>query len=211
MMAKVDVNGSAADPLYHVAHPQQRGFLGSKGIKWNFTKFLIGRDGEVIKRFGSRDEPAALAPDIGRGPLQADGLRRLGRWRWRPSWRSPGSATSPTRTSSWPRCRRGCPGPMQSSRLPGWPRSRSRLRWWPFPAPALVGWLTAAFFVAIFPGNVSQFLTGTDGFGLDSDAARAIRLLFQPLLVVWALWCTGAWRDWRDGRRGADGATSEAR
>ena len=76
---------------------------------------------------------------------------------------------------------------------------------------AMVGWLTAAFFVVIFPGNVSQFLTGTDGFGLDSDAARAIRLLFQPLLVVWALWCTGAWRDWRDGRRGAAGGTSEAR
>lgn len=54
-----------------------------------------------------------------------------------------------------------------------------------------VGILIAAFFVAIFPGNVSQYLTGTDAFGLNSDVARAIRLLFQPLLVVWALWCTG--------------------
>lgn len=73
---------------------------------------------------------------------------------------------------------------------------------------ALVGWLTAAFFVMIFPGNVSQFLSGTDGFGLDTDAARATRLLFQPLLVVWALWCTGAWRQWRQGRRdGVDEAT----
>jgi len=60
-----------------------------------------------------------------------------------------------------------------------------------------VGWLLAAFFVAIFPGNVSQFLTGQAAFGLDSDVARAVRLLFQPLLVVWALWCTGAWRAWR--------------
>ena len=66
MMAKIDVNGSAADPLYTWLTSQQRGFLGSKAIKWNFTKFLIGRDGEVIKRFGSRDEPAALAPDIER-------------------------------------------------------------------------------------------------------------------------------------------------
>lgn len=66
------------------------------------------------------------------------------------------------------------------------------VRWMP-----VVGWVTAAFFVAIFPGNISQFITGTDAFGLDSDAARAVRLLFQPLLVVWALWSTGAWREWR--------------
>ena len=58
----------------------------------------------------------------------------------------------------------------------------------------IVGWLTAAFFVAIFPGNISQFITGTDAFGLDTDLARGIRLLFQPLLVLWALWCTGAFR-----------------
>lgn len=63
-----------------------------------------------------------------------------------------------------------------------------------------VGWIVAAFFVAIFPGNISQFVTQTPAFGLDSDVARAVRLLFQPLLVVWALWCTGAYRDWR-GRR----------
>lgn len=64
-----------------------------------------------------------------------------------------------------------------------------------------VGWLLATFFVAVFPGNVSQFLTQTDAFGLDSDASRAIRLLFQPLLVAWALWCTGAWHAWRVRRR----------
>ncbi len=58
------------------------------------------------------------------------------------------------------------------------------------------GWIVAGFFVAIFPGNISQFVTGTDAFGLDSDLARFIRLLFQPLLVVWALWCTGAWSAW---------------
>ena len=63
-----------------------------------------------------------------------------------------------------------------------------------------VGWVVAAFFVAIFPGNVSQLVTRTDAFGLDSDRARAIRLLFQPLLVVWALWSTGAWKAWRESR-----------
>ena len=57
-----------------------------------------------------------------------------------------------------------------------------------------VGFLTAAFFIAIFPGNISQYVNGIDAFGLDSDRARAIRLLFQPLLVIWALWCTGAWK-----------------
>ena len=53
--------------------------------------------------------------------------------------------------------------------------------------------LCGALFVAVFPGNVSQWLTGTDGFGLDTDGSRAVRLVFQPLLVAWALWCTGAW------------------
>jgi uncharacterized membrane protein len=60
-----------------------------------------------------------------------------------------------------------------------------------------VGWIVAAFFVAIFPGNLSQYVNQVDGFGLTSDLARAIRLVFQPLLVLWALWSTGAWRDRR--------------
>jgi uncharacterized membrane protein len=63
--------------------------------------------------------------------------------------------------------------------------------------PRLAPWVgvaTALFFIAIFPGNISQFVNGIDAFGLDTDEARAIRLLFQPLLVVWALWCTGGWR-----------------
>jgi uncharacterized membrane protein len=55
-----------------------------------------------------------------------------------------------------------------------------------------IGWLTAAFFLAIFPGNISQYLTQTDAFGLNTDEARAIRLLFQPLIMLWALWATGA-------------------
>jgi uncharacterized membrane protein len=66
----------------------------------------------------------------------------------------------------------------------------------------LVGWVTAAFFVAIFPGNVSQYVTGTDAFGLDTDGARFARLFFQPVLVVWALWSTGAWAAWRRRRQG---------
>jgi uncharacterized membrane protein len=57
-----------------------------------------------------------------------------------------------------------------------------------------VGLATAAFFIAIFPGNVAQYVEGTDAFGLDSDRARLIRLFFQPVLIAWALWSTGAWR-----------------
>ena len=57
-----------------------------------------------------------------------------------------------------------------------------------------VGLLVAIFFVAIFPGNINQFVNGIDAFGLNSDSARAVRLLFQPVLVLWALWSTGALR-----------------
>ena len=59
----------------------------------------------------------------------------------------------------------------------------------------VVGIATALFFIAIFPGNISQFVNGIDAFGLNSDRARAIRLLFQPLLVLWALWATAALPD----------------
>ena len=54
-----------------------------------------------------------------------------------------------------------------------------------------VGWITAAFFIAIFPGNISQYVNGIDAFGLDTDQARLTRLFFQPVLVLWALWATG--------------------
>ena len=64
-----------------------------------------------------------------------------------------------------------------------------------------VGIATALFFIAIFPGNISQYVNGIDAFGLDTDRARAIRLLFQPLLVIWALWSTGAWRSIRRGKQ----------
>jgi len=63
-----------------------------------------------------------------------------------------------------------------------------------------IGWITAAFFIAIFPGNISQYINGTDAFGLNTDQARAIRLLFQPLLVIWALWSTGAWKSRKAGK-----------
>ena len=60
-----------------------------------------------------------------------------------------------------------------------------------FKAP-IAGTVTAIFFIAIFPGNISQWVTQTDAFGLNTDEARFIRLFFQPLLVIWALTSTGA-------------------
>lgn len=64
-----------------------------------------------------------------------------------------------------------------------------------------VGWAAAAFFVVIFPGNISQYVTHTDAFGLDTDGKRLGRLFFQPLLVIWALWSTGAWKTLRDAAK----------
>ena len=58
---------------------------------------------------------------------------------------------------------------------------------------ALVGLAAGLFFIAIFPGNISQYVDGHDAFGLNSDAARRNRLFFQPVLVAWAWWSTGAW------------------
>ena len=66
---------------------------------------------------------------------------------------------------------------------------------------AFFGAITALFFILIFPGNISQYLNHIDAFGLDSDTARAVRLLFQPLLVLWALWSSGAWQQWRSARK----------
>lgn len=61
------------------------------------------------------------------------------------------------------------------------------------------GWALALFFVLVFPGNVAQYLDGKDAFGaLDSDRARLIRLFFQPVLIVWALWSAGSWKAWRN-------------
>ena len=64
MFSKVDVNGDNAHPLYDYLKKQSPGILGSKGIKWNFTKFLVGKDGQVIKRFASTAKPKDIAKDI---------------------------------------------------------------------------------------------------------------------------------------------------
>ena len=64
MMAKIDVNGPDAAPLYQWLSAQAPGLLGSKAIKWNFTKFLVGKDGKVMRRYAPTDTPASLAKDV---------------------------------------------------------------------------------------------------------------------------------------------------
>lgn len=58
----------------------------------------------------------------------------------------------------------------------------------------VVGVVVTAFFVVIFPGNLAQWLEGNDGFGLDTDTERFVRLWFQPVLIAWVVWSTGGWR-----------------
>jgi glutathione peroxidase len=64
MMAKIDVNGAQAHPLYRWLTAEAPGLLGSKAIKWNFTKFLVGKDGQVLRRYAPQDAPAKLAKDV---------------------------------------------------------------------------------------------------------------------------------------------------
>ena len=64
MMAKIDVNGGGAHPLYQWLSAEAPGLLGTKAIKWNFTKFLVGKDGQVLKRYAPTDTPKSMADDI---------------------------------------------------------------------------------------------------------------------------------------------------
>jgi len=64
VMSKIDVNGKNADPLFNYLKSEKKGLLGSKGIKWNFTKFLVDQNGEVIKRYSPNTEPKDIAQDI---------------------------------------------------------------------------------------------------------------------------------------------------
>ena len=64
MFAKIEVNGGGAHPLYRYLKKQAPGLLGTEGIKWNFSKFLVGRDGKVLKRYAPTDKPEDIAGDI---------------------------------------------------------------------------------------------------------------------------------------------------
>jgi uncharacterized membrane protein len=67
-----------------------------------------------------------------------------------------------------------------------------------FRQKIVVGWIAALFFILIFPGNIAQLTEHRDAFGMHTDTARWLRLLFQPLLIFVSLWSTGAWQQWRN-------------
>ena len=64
MFRKIDVNGNATAPLYRYLKHEKPGLLGTEAIKWNFTKFLVGRDGEVVARYAPNDTPESIEPDV---------------------------------------------------------------------------------------------------------------------------------------------------
>lgn len=67
---------------------------------------------------------------------------------------------------------------------------------------AQIGCALAIFFILIFPGNIAQYMDGKDAFGvLNSDTARLRRLFYQPVLIAWALWSSGAWKQWRNSKK----------
>ena len=80
---------------------------------------------------------------------------------------------------------------------------RVRSRW--------IGWIVGAFFLAVFPGNISQFVEHKDAFGLDSDTRRGVRLLFQPVLVGWAIWSTAEDPDATPTTRACSGPDADRR
>ncbi len=218
MFAKLDVNGAGTHPLYAHLKQSAPGVLGSEAIKWNFTKFLVDQRGAVVARFGPKEEPAAIAGSI-EEVLEGRALKAgavSGRWA---SMLGPSAPLSMAHTVA--RVLLG--GVLLLAGATHLTVLRQEFlaqvpKWVPLDADfvvlasgvvevllgaslvflskrrALVGLSVAAFFIAIFPGNISQYMNGISAFGLDTDRARFIRLFFQPVLVLWALWSTGAWR-----------------
>jgi glutathione peroxidase len=215
LFAKLDVNGPTAHPLYqHLKHTAP-GLAGIEAIKWNFTKFLVDGNGEVVARFAPTEKPEALAPQI---EAAIEGKAK------------PVGAPSVSTAATVARIVLGLALLFAGTAHLSFQRTEFLAqvpRWVPLDADfvvlasgvvelilgaalvalgkqrVLVGLVVAAFFVAVFPGNISQYMNGISAFGLDTDRARLIRLFFQPLLVAWALWSTGAWKAWRAETRRA--------
>lgn len=184
-------------------------FAGQEPLD-NFTKFLVNGRGEVLERFAPTDKPEALVEKI---------EAAISGKEWQGSW-----LTSPPKVSVGANVARIALGlALLFAGTAHLTFQRSEFlaqvpRWVPLDADfvvlasgvvelllgaslvalarqrVLVGLSVAAFFVAIFPGNLSQYMNGISAFGLDTDQARFVRLFFQPVLVAWALWSTGAWK-----------------
>ena len=79
MFSRIEVNGPGTHPLYRYLKARRKGLLGTSAMKWNFTKFLVDRDGAVVARFGSTDTPDAIEPAIVRPPARSSRPRAVGK------------------------------------------------------------------------------------------------------------------------------------
>jgi glutathione peroxidase len=212
MYSKIDVNGEDAHPIYKFLKRKQGGVFGS-AIKWNFTKFLIDSTGKPIKRFAPQLAPADFESDIAEAlgvPYTATVTK------------------APAKNSLVQTIARILLGvAMMTAGIGHLTFQRQEFlaqvpHWIPLSADLvvllsgaveiglgagllffkrkriLVGALLALFYVLIFPGNYAQYANHVSAFGLDTDRARLIRLFFQPVLVLWALWSSGALNVWRE-------------
>ncbi len=222
LFAKLDVNGPNAHPLYQHLKRAAPGVAGTESIKWNFTKFLVDGRGEVVARFAPSEEPESLVSRI-------ETLLE-GRTLVRPTHSSWMLRPAPTVGVAATLARFGLGLALLVAGTGHLTFQRTEFlaqvpRWLPMDGDfivlasgvvelalgaaliilgkyrVLVGLAVATFFVVVFPGNLSQYVNGIDAFGLDTDRARLIRLFFQPLLVAWALWSTGAFKAWRNRPR----------
>ena len=211
MFSKIDVNGEQAHPIYKFLKRRQGGIFGST-IKWNFTKFLIDSTGKPIKRFAPQTVPADLEADI----AEALGVPYTG-----PIAKSD---AKPSLVQDIARILLGVA--MMTAGIGHLSFQRQEFlaqvpQWIPISADLvvllsgaveiglgagllffkrkriLIGALLALFYVLIFPGNYAQYANHVSAFGLDTDRARFVRLFFQPVLVLWALWSSGALHVWR--------------
>lgn len=220
LFAKLDVNGPNTHPLYRQLKEAAPGLAGLEAIKWNFTKFLVDGRGQVLARFAPTDKPEALVEQV--EAALAGKLKPLDSPQ--PWWASTPS-TSVGATIA--RMLLGLALLLAGTGHLTFQRTEFLAqvpRWVPLDADfvvlasgvvelllgasllalgrwrVLVGLVVATFFVLVFPGNISQYVNGISAFGLDTDQARFIRLFFQPVLVAWALWSTGAIKAFRSKR-----------
>lgn len=216
MFTRLEVNGRGTHPLYAELKSAAPGFLGTEAIKWNFTKFLVDGNGVVVTRFAPTETPekidAKIDQQLREGTKPASGLLNA-------LVKSPPPPRSIFGTAA--RMLLGVALLLAGTGHLTFQRTEFLAqvpKWVPLDADfvvlasgvvelilglalvglaryrVVVGLVVAAFFVAVFPGNISQYMNGISAFGLDTDQARFIRLFFQPVLILWALWSTGAWK-----------------
>jgi glutathione peroxidase len=213
MFAKIDVNGKNAHPIYKYLKSNLGGWFGSS-IKWNFTKFLIDSNGNPVKRYAPNTKPKDIESDI-LGMLRNEDVE------------SKEVISHNPKTNIFQSIGRIILGAFILYAGIGhmtWLRTEFLAQvptWLPVNQDLIVilsglveialgasllfyakrsvqiGLTAAIFFILVFPGNISQYMNGINAFGLNTDKLRFIRLFFQPVLILLALWSTGALNFWK--------------